>query len=61
MTTAANAPARATTSHMSGSACPKGANSVVKMTGSGFQVGPPVVCRLMWTISRPQMIQAHGS
>ncbi len=61
MTTAANAPARATTSHMSGAACPKGANRVVKMTGSGFQEGPPGVCSLKWTISRPQMIHAHGS
>ena len=30
-------------------------------TGSGFHDGPPVVCRSMWTISRPQMIHAHGS
>ena len=61
MTTAANAPARAITSHRSGSAWPNGANSVVKIIGSGFHDGPPVVCRLRCTISRPQTIHAHGS
>ena len=58
---AINAPARATTSHKSGCALPNGAKIVVKMTGSGFHVGPPVVCSLKWTISRPQTSQAHGS
>ena len=43
ITAAISAPARATTSHMSGAALPNGANSVVKITGSGFHVGPPVV------------------
>ncbi len=61
MTTAITAPARATTSHRSGAACPNGANAVVNTTGNGFHVGPPVVCRLMWTISRPHTIHAHGS
>ncbi len=59
--TAITAPARPTTSHMSGAALPNGANNVVKMTGSGFHVGPPVVCRLRCTISRPHTSQDHGS
>ena len=54
-------PARATISHRSGAAAPNGANSVVKITGSGFHVGPPVVISVAWTISLPQMIHAHGS
>ena len=40
---------------------PNRANSVVKITGSGFHVGPPVVWRLRWTISRPHTSHAHGS
>ena len=59
--TAISAPARATTSHRSGSALPNSEKIVVKITGSGFHVGPPVVCRLTWTISRPQTSQAQGS
>ena len=54
-------PARATTNHRSGAAAPNGANSVVKITGSGFHVGPPVVTSARCVISRPQMIQAQGS
>ena len=30
-------------------------------TGSGFHDGPSTVDRSRWTISRPQMIHAHGS
>ena len=59
--TARIAPPRATTSHRSGAALPKIEKTVVKRTGSGFHDGPPVVCRSRWAISRPQMIQAHGS
>ena len=44
--TAITAPARATTSHRSGAALPNRAKTVVKMTVSGFHVGPPVVWRL---------------
>ena len=36
-------------------------NGVVKMTGSGFQLGPVVVTRSPLATSRPQMIHAHGS
>ena len=43
ITTAISAPARATTSHRSGDAPPNSENTVVKITGSGFHVGPPVV------------------
>ena len=59
--TAITAPARAITSHRSGCALPNTANTVVNSTGSGFQDGPPVVWRSMWTISRPHTSHAHGS
>ena len=55
------APARAVTSHRYGDASPSGAVSVVWMTGSGFHDGPSTVSRSRPTISRPQMIHAHGS
>ena len=35
--------------------------NVVKRIGSGFQEGPPSVTRSRCAISRPHMIQAHGS
>ena len=55
-------PARATTSHSSGApSSPARLNGVVKITGSGFQLGPVVVTRSRCAISRPQMIHAHGS
>ena len=55
-------PARATSSHSSGApSSPAKENGVVKMTGSGFQLGPVVVTRSPLAISRPQMIHAHGS
>src|SRR5947209_16466332 len=61
ITAAASAPARATTNQRSGCALPNSAKIVVKMTGSGFHVGPPVVVSLRWTISRPQISHDHGS
>ena len=55
-------PARATSSHSSGApSSPAKENGVVKMTGSGFQLGPVVVTRSPLATSRPQMIHAHGS
>ena len=59
--TAITAPARATTSHRSGAALPNRAKIVVKITVSGFQVGPPVVWSFRWTISRPHTSHDHGS
>ena len=59
--TAISAPARATTSHRSGEAFPKTEKTVVKITGSGFHVGPPVVTRSRWAISLPHTSHAHGS
>ena len=59
--TATSAPARATTSHRSGEALPNSENTVVKITGSGFQVGPPVVTRSKCAISLPQTSQDQGS
>ncbi len=61
ITTAITPPARATTSHRLGAALPNRAKTVVKTTGSGFQVGPPVVCSLRCTISRPHTNQDQGS
>ena len=62
MTTAANAPARATTSHRSGAALPKRANGMVKIIGSGFQDVPPVVItRWPWMISRAHSNHDQGS
>ena len=59
---ASSPPARAITSHSAGAASsPAGANGVVNSTGSGFHDGPFVVTRSHCVISRPQMIQAHGS
>ena len=40
---------------------PKSEKGAVKRIGSGFHEGPPSVTRSRWTISRPHMIQAHGS
>src|ERR1700754_2887941 len=55
-------PARAIASHASGApSSPSRLNGVVKITGSGFHDGPVVVTRSPCRISRPQMIQAHGS
>ena len=59
--TAISAPARATTSHRLGWAAPNGANTVVNITGSGFQLGPPRVTRSRWMISLPQISHAHAS
>src|SRR4051794_22000188 len=61
MTTPAIAPARATNSHRSGARPPKSENGVVSRTGSGLHDGPSTVERSRCMISRPQMIQAHGS
>ena len=62
ITQASSPPARATTSQRYGAAwSPKTENTVVKMIGSGFHDGPPVVTRSRCAISRPHRIQAHGS
>ena len=59
---ASRPPAWATTSHRFGAqSSPTSANGVVNSTGSGFHDGPVRVSRSRWRISRPQMIQAHGS
>jgi hypothetical protein len=44
-----------------GAAAPTSANGVVNSTGSGFHDGPSRVSSAPSVISRPQMIQAHGS
>ncbi len=58
-------PARATTTQRAGgmrsSTSERGANSVVKATGSGFHDGPAVVSSERWAISRPHTSQAQGS
>ena len=62
MTTAASAPARATTSHRSGAALPNSANGMVKIIGSGFHEVPPLVMvRWPWMIWRLHTSQDHGS
>ena len=43
MITAASAPARATTSHRSGATLPNSTKGIVKIIGSGFHEGPPLV------------------
>ena len=49
------------TSHRFGCAEPNSANTVVKITGSGFQLEPPAMCSCPWRISRPQISHDHGS
>jgi hypothetical protein len=59
---ASSPPARATSSHSCGAASsPASANTIVNSTGSGFHDGPCEVTRSHSVISRPHMIQAHGS
>ena len=59
---APNEPARATRSHSEGAReSPSSEKGAVKSTGSGFHDGPLTVSRSRCMISRPQMIQAHGS
>ena len=64
-TTARRPPVRATTIHIAGgmrsSSTENGANSVVKITGSGFHDGPEVVSREKWASSRPHTSHAQGS
>src|SRR5215208_2128442 len=61
MANASNPPALATISHSWGAASPNSAHGVVNSHGSGFHDGPSVVTRSRWSVSRPQMIHAHGS
>src|SRR5207248_7108778 len=62
--TAASSPAaRGITSHIFGAAPPKNANAVVKIAGSGFHDGPPLMPAGMFESAKPwpQSIHAHGS
>ena len=71
ISTVSAAPARAITSHRFGCAEPNSANTVVKITGSGFQLEPPAMCSAWstdgpvpvtaWKISRPQISHDQGS
>src|SRR5579875_183955 len=61
ISTLIRAPARAMISQRFGWAEPKSAKTVVKITGNGFQLEPPAMCRSPCRISRPQISHDHGS